>query len=68
MPAPLPENPEDRALGQIAFFRDWLASHPKASTRMKSHIVRQISRLEAIVREWIPTKYQPRVDLKGGRS
>ncbi len=68
MPTPPPENPEDRALQEITFFRDWLASHPEASTRMKSHIVRQISRLEAIVREWIPTKYQPRVDLKGGRS
>ena len=28
MPAPAPENPEDRALDQIAFFRGWLEAHP----------------------------------------
>ena len=65
---PKPTNPEDLVLGQIAFFRDWLASHPEATTRMRIYIVRQISRLEAVVREWIPTKYLPRPDLKGGRS
>jgi hypothetical protein len=65
MPAPPPVNPEDRALEQIAFFRDWLASHPKATTRMKIHIVRQIMVLETIVREYLPTKYLP-THLKGG--
>ncbi len=65
MPAPEPENPEDRAIAQIAFFKDWLVSHPKATTRTKTHIVKQITRLEAVVREWIPTRYvQQR--LKGG--
>jgi hypothetical protein len=68
MPAPPPINPEDQALSQIAFFRDWLKDHPEATTRTKTHVVRQISRLEAVVREWIPTKYQPRANLKGGRS
>jgi hypothetical protein len=67
MPAPPPENPEDRALDQIAFFRQWMSDHPRATTRMKTHIVRQIARLEAIVREYIPTRYQPQ-GLKGGRT
>jgi hypothetical protein len=35
---------------------------------MKLHIARQISRLEAVMREWIPTRYIPRRDLKGGRA
>ncbi len=65
MPAPPPENPEDRAIAQIAFFKDWLASHPKATTRMKTHIVKQITRLEAVVKEWMPTRYVPH-GLKGG--
>jgi hypothetical protein len=68
MDAPPPTNPEDLALAQIAFFHDWLRSHPRAPTRMKLHIVRQIARLEAVVREWIPTKYRPQTDLKGGRA
>ena len=68
MPVPAPENPEDRALSQIAFFRDWLEAHPDVTTRMKIHIVRQILELEKTVREWIPTRYLPRTDLKGGRA
>ena len=68
MSAPPPENPEDRALDQIAFFRDWLASHPQASVRVKIQIERQILELEAVVREFIPTRYTPRADLKGGRN
>jgi hypothetical protein len=65
---PPPTNPEDLVLDQIMFFRDWLVRNPRAPTRMKIHIVRQISRLEAVVREWIPTKYRPQTDLKGGRA
>ena len=48
------------------FFRDWLASHPEATTRMKLHVVRRIMELEQIVREWIPTRYLPPDRLKGG--
>jgi hypothetical protein len=66
MPAPPPENPEDRAIAQIAYFKDWLQSHPKAPTRAKLYVVKQITRLEAVVTEWMPTKYQPRAGLKGG--
>jgi hypothetical protein len=68
MPAPEPRNPEDQALEQIAFFRNWLLDHPKAPTRTKIHIARQISRLEAIVREWVPTKYRPDRKYKGGKG
>jgi hypothetical protein len=68
MPVPPPTNPEDRALREIDFLLDWLASHPRATTRMKTHIVKQVTRLEATVREFIPTKYMPRTGLKGGVS
>src|SRR4051812_38024026 len=43
---PAPENPEDRATRQIAFFRRWLFDHPESDTRTKVHIMRQIYRLE----------------------
>jgi hypothetical protein len=65
MPCPPPVNPEARALEQIAFFRDWLASNPDVTTRMKIHVVRRIMELERIVREYIPTRYLP-AHLKGG--
>ena len=67
MPAPPPVDPEVRALERIAFFRDWLASHPGATTRMRVHILRQIIALEGIVREYIPTRYLPAA-LKGGKG
>jgi hypothetical protein len=68
MPVPEPKNPEDQALEQIAFFRNWLEDHPTAPTRTKIHIVRQISRLEADLREWVPTKYRPDRKFKGGKD
>ena len=68
MLAPLPEEPQVRAGRMIVFFHDWLKAHPKAPTRMKLHIVRQIRRQERLLREWMPTRYAPRADLKGGRS
>jgi len=67
MPAPPPVNPEDRALERITYLRDWLKVNPKASTHMKTHIVRQIRRLEAVAREYIPTRYLPAA-LRGGKS
>lgn len=68
MPAPDPENPEDRAVQQMQFFRDWLQSHPEATTRMKLHVKRQIARLDAIVREWMPTQYRRNGSLRGGKG
>jgi hypothetical protein len=65
LPTPAPVNPETRALEEIAFHRDWLASHPRAARRMKIHIKRRIRQLEKIVREYIPTRYLP-AHLKGG--
>jgi hypothetical protein len=65
---PPPENPEDRAISQIVFFQDWLKDHPQAPTRTKLHIARQISRLEVIVKEWMPTKYRPDRKYKGGKG
>jgi hypothetical protein len=67
MPAPPPENAEDRAIAQIAFFKDWLVSHPEAAALTKYHVMKQIRQQEAIVNEWMPTKYhRPRAGLKGG--
>lgn len=65
---PDPENPEDRALKQIAFFRQWLEDHRDAPTQMKVHIVKQIRRLEAEFAYWLePPKYVPDPRLKGGK-
>jgi hypothetical protein len=65
---PVPENPEDRAVKQIAFFKAWLETHRDADTRTKLHIMKQIYRLEAVVNEWIqPTRYRPDPKLKGGK-
>jgi len=68
MPAPPPANPETRALAQIVFLRDWLSSHPEASTLMKLHVERQIMEQEKILREWIATRYLPSERLKGGKG
>jgi hypothetical protein len=65
---PAPENPEDRALRQIGFYREWLVNHPEAPTRMKLHIARQIKRLEVEFALWMsPPKYRPDPRLKGGK-
>lgn len=67
LPAPPPENPEDRALKQIAFHREYLASHPELPIRMRFYIMRQIDELERILREYVPTKYyRPPGHYKGG--
>jgi len=65
---PEPENPEDRVLKQIGFYREWLVNHPKAPTKMKLHIAKQISRLEAEFAHWMPSKYRPDPKLKGGKT
>jgi hypothetical protein len=67
MPSPPPVEPEVRTLGEIAFLRDWLASHPEATNRMKIYIERQIMALEELVREYIATRYRP-AHLKGGKG
>ena len=55
--------------GQIGFYREWLVNHPKAPTRMKQHIVRQIARLEADFAYWmLPPAYRPDANLKGGKG
>jgi hypothetical protein len=67
-PAPPPVEPEVRAANMLNFWRDWLANHPKAPTRLKVRAWRRIRHYEAEYRLWLGTRYTRHETLKGGCS
>ncbi len=67
-PAPLPVNPEDRALKAIGEWQEILEAGDLDRTTERE-IRDRITRLKAVVHAWSgqPTVYRPNPRLKGGR-